>query len=495
MQLSMKESSLIEVLLSEKQIVTAKEIADRLKISTKTVYRLVKKLNELSSKGEIIETQRGKGLVLNYDSYLELIQDPFVPQDQNSEERRNQILLQMLFKSPNQVNLNALYENQFVSQELIYKDLEKIKEAITPYHLTLKKKRNFISIEGAEKFIRRLSYNLISIGSFLNNESYVVNNETINTYDADFITSMLEMIERTTGCSIPYPYNVNVFSHLYILLSRFRNGRVHDTDISTLEELDNEEQYLINQHGEKFQLAEKVIQRTNHYLNTKLPEIEVFYLFQYILSSRMDAEIGSLEYGEAYDQIKPIAEFMVNSLEKDLAASFTVTLEDEEFLEHLRLMIYRIRNGIIIKNEMKQDIRREYSAIYEALERIANEMLEKFSMARISEDEIGFLVLYFAKVLEQVKFKKRVLIMCSSGVGTSELLKVKVQRAFPDLEIVDVVSFNQYKKKYEKIGREAFDFILTTVSLENKSSLPSLLVNFMFTQQDQENVMKLLEGI
>lgn len=74
-------------------------------------------------------------------------------------------------------------------------------------------------------------------------------------------------------------------------------------------------------------------------------------------------------------------------------------------------------------------------------------------------------------------------------------LKVKVQRAFPNLQIIDVVSLNQYKKNYEKIGKESFDFILTTVNLENHSNVPSLLVNFMFTQQDHENVTKLLEGL
>lgn len=493
MQLSKKESSLIESFLSTKKILTAQEIADSLKISTKTVYRLVKKINELSDDGNIIETQTGKGLSLNYKKYLKMVNAQENIQEQNAEGRRNRILLELLFKSPNAMELNHLYEGQFVSHELMIKDIEKMREVAKPYGLTICKRRHLISIEGPEKEIRRLSYKLISMGSFLNSDTYVVSNETINAYDADFITSLLELIEQMVGNPIPYPYNVNIFSHIYILLSRFRKGKVK-AFVNKLEELDEEEKNLIDQNPEKFEIAKKIIQRINQYLVTEIAEIEVFYLFQYILASRVSS--GQGEYlAHEHEKVTTLALHLAKSLKQQLNFSFIEIIDDQDFLEHLRLMIYRNLNGIIIRNELKQDIRREYNELYTALQKAMEELPPEFENSKTSDDEIGFLVLYFAKILERKKFQKRVLLMCSSGVGTSELLKIKVQRAFPDLEIVDVVSLNQYKKNYEKRGKESFDFILTTVNLDNQSNVPSLLVNFMFTQLDQENVAKLLEGL
>lgn len=60
-----------------------------------------------------------------------------------------------------------------------------------------------------------------------------------------------------------------------------------------------------------------------------------------------------------------------------------------------------------------------------------------------------FLTLYFVKYKEMIHSKNVLLIMCSSGVGTSELLKVKVRKAF-ELEIVDVLSARKFSKAPEK---------------------------------------------
>lgn len=73
--------------------------------------------------------------------------------------------------------------------------------------------------------------------------------------------------------------------------------------------------------------------------------------------------------------------------------------------------------------------------------------------------------------------------MCSSGVGTSELLKVKVRKAFPELEIVDVLSARKFSKAPEKY--QNIDLILTTVNLTIDMMIPTILVNSVFTKQDE----------
>ncbi|MHC5248989.1 BglG family transcription antiterminator [Enterococcus sp. LJL90] len=495
MQLSKKESSLIEIFLSEKNRLTAKEIAEKLNVSTKTVYRLVKKINDVNKDGPIIDSQSGKGLSLNYRNYLEFVNEPEEGKNQDPEDRRSNVLLELLFKSPHAINIKELYVDYFLTAESIVKDFEKIRRIIETYHLSLIKKEGKAAIQGKEKNIRRLSYKLISMNSFLTGNSYSVNGDNINSYDADFITSLLDSIEKQLGNTIPYPYNINIFSHIYILLSRFRKGKVALPNNHPLEALDIEEKNLIEINPEKFLIAQNIIERINAYLHTSVPDSEVFYLFQHILSSRVESLDDIDEPAGISDEMKLIVESLVSSLNQKLKISFDKILTDGQFLEHFRLMLYRSKHGISIKNAINQDIKREYGMLFKALSESFDEVMHKAQMKKISLDEVGFVTLYFAKIHEEQKFKKKVLIMCSSGVGTSELLKIKVQRSFPDLEIVDVVSMNVYKKKYEKEAEKFFDLILTTVKLDNQSELPSLLVNFMFTQQDQENVMKLLEEI
>ncbi len=105
-----------------------------------------------------------------------------------------------------------------------------------------------------------------------------------NRYDVLFVSEQLKLIEKTLGGGIPYPYNVNIFSHLYIMISRSRktNYQIKEIELSTeqLQSLDHESPI--------YEMAMIVIQNVERYLVTRLPMNEVYYLYQYLVSSRME---------------------------------------------------------------------------------------------------------------------------------------------------------------------------------------------------------------
>ena len=494
MKLSKKESSFLEVFLLNKKTLTAQEISETLKISTKTVYRLVKKINSLSQSKQVICTKSGKGLKLNYKEYLKLInKDDDALQVVNSESRKNKVLLELLFKSPKLINSRELYDGEYISNDLILKDLEEMKRICADRQLSLVAQNNKVKIIGDEYEIRKLIYELISEDIFIKSDSYTFSSNLATSYDLDFITSLLDYIEDRLDGTIPYPYNVNIFSHLYILLLRFRKGLIKIDNSTHIDALTKEEKMLIKENDKKFTTSCEVIEKINNYLVTTIDEIEAFYLFQYILASRVEDYKNEFKSFSRNNQIIDLANYLVSNLENELNLTFSEILLDDEFLEHLNLMLYRNKKGIIIKNELLMDIKREYTKLFNSIKNIVQNFFTINSINQCSDDEIGFLVLYFAKIFEKKKFNKKVLIMCSSGVGTSELLKVKVKKAFPNLEIVDVVSLNQYKKIYKNKEIDFFDFILTTVNNVEQCGVPVLLMNFMFTELDKENVNKLLE--
>ncbi|MDZ5034293.1 hypothetical protein GNF81_16430, partial [Clostridium perfringens] len=84
----------------------------------------------------------------------------------------------------------------------------------------------------------------------------------------------------------------------------------------------------------------------------------------------------------------------------------------------------------------------------------------------LSEDDIGFLTLHFAASLERMKGKKgkvkRVILVCTTGVGTSLLLKVKLEDRFKDkLDIVDTIPWYEFNENlFENV-----DLIITTIPL------------------------------
>ncbi|EOL41780.1 hypothetical protein RV11_GL002692 [Enterococcus phoeniculicola] len=491
MKLSKKESELLELFVLKDTKLTAKEIAESLNISSKTVYRLVHKINEASEFGILIETYIGKGMKMNYRNYLKY-RSIFKQSGSETEERVSSVLMNLLSSSPLFISIENLFKRYFISSETQYKDLEKIKKKMKQFDLLLERKENKIRIIGKEQSIRKAIYHMLLRTAIVDTDFYVIDNKNISQYDIDFLTAQLELIEKKIKGNIPYPYNINIFSHLYILVMRIRNGFIpKNREDKTL---DAYEVSLKESNQEIYGISQKIVGNLSHYLSEKIDQIEEFYLFQYIISSGIEEQSFEL-YSDG--QLKLIFEDAIDFVSQHMALDFSSLKEDKSFFNHFRVMLYRNKNKIVIVNNLLGEIKKEYPELFKSVEKLSHYLSSEYSLAPISEDESGFTMLYFAKDFEKLKTKKRVIIMCSSGVGTSELLKVKVQRNFPTLDIIDVVSVNQFKKKYmeEKV---IVDFIISTINITLYNlilEVPVALVSAMFTGKDQETIRLMMEGI
>src|SRR5699024_5931193 len=98
MQLSKRENYLIEILMKNNMTLTAQQLAEMMKVSTKTIYRMVKRINEESKEGEVIVSEIAKGFRLDYEKYLSLNTENKLPiKEKDSLVRRNKIVLILLF--------------------------------------------------------------------------------------------------------------------------------------------------------------------------------------------------------------------------------------------------------------------------------------------------------------------------------------------------------------------------------------------------------------
>ncbi|MBM9834336.1 PRD domain-containing protein, partial [Enterococcus faecalis] len=78
---------------------------------------------------------------------------------------------------------------------------------------------------------------------------------------------------------------------LYILLRRFRKvGNSFNEDI-----LDEKEKQQMQENPELTTIAKEIIGNSEQYLHTKLPENESYYMYQYLVSSRMQKATDELE--------------------------------------------------------------------------------------------------------------------------------------------------------------------------------------------------------
>ena len=146
-------------------------------------------------------------------------------------------------------------------------------------------------------------------------------------------------------------------------------------------------------------------------------------------------------------------------------------------------MINRLRVGIYIENNMLEEIQLEYFETFNKLKNIIPKIQNRFEIKnQIFDSEIGFITLYFEKYL--TTNKKNILLICSTGVGTSELLRIKLQNEFPEFNIVSTMGFRQLKNSNFEILKKV-DYIFSTIRINDNSILkPVINISPILSERD-----------
>ena len=85
------------------------------------------------------------------------------------------------------------------------------------------------------------------------------------------------------------------------------------------------------------------------------------------------------------------------------------------------------------------------------------------------------------------------MIVCTTGVGTSELLKVKVHKKFRELEIINVLPSRNVAEAL--VQSPDVEMIISTVQLSIDSLIPVVVVSAMLTLEDQKRLESMIARI
>ena len=131
--------------------------------------------------------------------------------------------------------------------------------------------------------------------------------------------------------------------------------------------------------------------------------------------------------------------------------------------------------------EIRQEIEKDYEQLFDI---VKTSVREAFPEDYFPEDEIGYLVLYFAVSLDNITKKTfRILVVCSSGMGSSKMLASRLEREIPEIYVRKIVSLIGLGKE----DLNEYDLILSTVPLYLDSS-DYLKVSPLLNPQELEMV-------
>lgn len=473
--------------LSEKASYTrADELALRFSVSVKTIYRTIKKIN---ADKEVIESQRGLGYRIKNISEIVNRVGGFIDSS-DLGDRYKSLLIRLLMRQPKKLGVRRLMSEYFVSESVFVNDLSRIREYLFRYSLNVIRTRGYIYVAGNEENIRKaLNSIFLEEGRLIQSNSNIFDAifPKISGKDRDFVSSQINFIEKELNLNILDPYRINIFSHLYILIRRTREGA---TILEALENDSEKDIKLIGHNVAFYRISLRVIKNIEDYLHMAVSKIESLYLLKYLVSTRFDKDL--IENDSEDPLITEFANFIAISYPFDSSIRVNLVELSSDLVGHVKPMMNRLYSGIDMVNPLLDDVKFTYGNIFKNIDKIVKRFSIAHRLPKISDDEIGFLVLYVAKAIEVSHSHKKVILMCASGIGTAQLLKVKVTNAFPSLDIVDVISSYSFEKHPENY--QMVDLIISTISVNNKKKIPIVLVSALFNEADKQRIEKLIKS-
>ena len=218
---------------------------------------------------------------------------------------------------------------------------------------------------------------------------------------------------------------------------------------------------------------------------------EEYFLFQYLISSRFQGEFEKDLLADK--KVLQVVDYYIEKTSQYLNFNIESSKLRNNLYHHVKPFLNRLNNGFYVKNPLLDQIKYEYQMIFDAVQNTSVEMSKLFNLSEINEDEIGFITLYFAQYFEENPKYIDVLIVCTSGIGTSELLKSKISQKFKNINIVDVISTKQLYENPDTY--RSIDLIISTVKFKETVRVPNIVISAMLTFDDQDRINNIIEDL
>jgi mannitol operon transcriptional antiterminator len=495
MYISARERRILEVLLVKEKTTTVNDLASEMEVSPRTVHRDLKGIEDiLKEYGLQLNKKSGVGIEIIGEERSRSKLQAFLFNLSHSEytpEERQTLILSILLDSAEPVKLLSLANDLNVTIATISNDLNKVEERITPFGLTLIRKRGYgVELQGEESSKRKVMSSLI-----LNNldefEFISIIKENIqrkSSADMRTVTDrLLGLVDKKKLLVIErkieemkdkLPYRIadsayiGLVVHLALAIERIQQG----------EEINFDQQYLESiEDSWEFKVAADIVQGLEDAFGLSISYGEIGYITMHLMGAKLRNNQDHLMEDTSL-QVGIKAQELIQFVGKEIGMDLTRNVDlFQGLVAHLRPALYRMKQNMRIDNPLLTRIEDDYRELFGVIEGGAN---STFPELQIPKEEIGYLVMHFASALlnkEKIP-KQKALIVCSSGIGTSKMLSTKLQQELPGLETENASLFD-----LDAVDRQDYDLIISTIPLKNFTGEYTLVSPFL-TQEEIERI-------
>lgn len=415
-----------------------------------------------------------------------------------SAKIRKYLILYRLFQKNEPILIIELAHLLDVSSATVSRDLDRVEEWLQKRGLDLIRRRNYgVQIEGEEIDIRHAMKSLLNETYEAGNMIELLNkinkkvdfksrlehgyNEEIRNLLGELDLEEIEKIVIIAENELNIRFADSAFTGLIVHIGFAISRLLAEQDIKIAPErlnmVKNKKEYLI---------AEKISQLLEEKFQVQIPQDEIGFITIHLLGARM-------REGDTNEVLSDgDLEYLVKEMIRFVEKYFSVELFNDKKLSsglliHLQAIVNRIVFDLPIKNPLLEDIKQKYGEVFKAA-KLAARLIQSEFYVEMSEDEIGYITIHFGAALERINYKQKkkakVAIVCSSGVGTTNLLEVRLENEFKAIDIA--ASLSSLDLENNEIIDEV-DFIISTIPL-NLNKLDVIVVNPFLDEVDIEKI-------
>ncbi|MFD2925089.1 BglG family transcription antiterminator [Halobacillus naozhouensis] len=499
MFISARERKMLQLLIDSNETVPIRELAKSLDVSERTIHRGLQGIEQiLEVYGLLLQRQAGRGLVVKGDqASRKKLKEAIAAQgtiDYTPEERQV-LILSKLLEANEPVKLFSLATELGVTVATISHDLDKMEEQVNEFQLELIRKRGYgVEVKGSESHIREAISLLIM--KHMNELDFItLIRENVNDTSLDQVSEqLLGLVSRenislieTTLASIRSSLHYDLTDHAYIglvihialAIERLQQGEVIIMEAEYLRSLKD---------SKEFEMAAKVIEKLESTFEIDIPEDETGYITMHLMGAKIrydtDAIIEDSSLSIAF-KAKQLIEFVSKSTQQDLHQSNQLL---NDLVVHLKPSVYRIQQQMDIQNPLTEQIEQDYPDLFQTVQ---SAVAQVFPGLVFPKEETAYIVMHFASAMLNMEGTRglRVLVVCSSGMGTAKILAAKLQQQFYEIEEVDHRSLFDL----EKLEHQQYDLTISTVPMREYTD--SVLVNPMLPTKDIHKLQHVIRRV
>lgn len=470
---------------------TIHEISSKQDVTERTIRNDLKALNKTLEKydAEIIKNESGKYKlkINNKNKYSEFEQKELLNFEFDYSEPDNRstyIALRLLF-ADDYIKLEELMDEMYVSRSSIQNDMKEVRKILCDNDLDLETKPNYgLKIIGSEKNIRNTISSYINE---INSNSYLdLSSEIDFMFDKKGLECINDIIIKNIDTSDIKLSDIalnNLVVHIAIAIKRININKYFkkkiESDISNTYE---------------FSIANKIVTDIEDKFDIEFPIDEVYYITMHLMGTKLILKEDSSNINNQDQEIIQLAKDIIDKVDSKIQYNIK---NDNELLSsiilHLKPAIYRYKNNMNIRNPLLSSIKLNYPFAYEA-SIIASDVVEKKLGIKFGEDELGYLAIHLGAAMERAKINKgpiKTLLVCTTGVGSSKLLKYKLDNKFSNL--LDIFSTTELYNAQKVIEEEDIDLIISTVPFTNEANIPSIYINDILGNSNFDEIQDFID--